>query len=159
MTLVQITHYTNPNYTDHPQANIHWIHCDCIETFFIVQDIFEQLALALKSRVCPEIFHCIGYIFHHSGFLSNLCFPWKTEFGLKIFAVLNILFTFTIFEQLSFALINRAFPAFAILNIYFFIIQDFWATCACPENRVWLQNFQAGWLPPPSSYAYGYLQK
>ena len=30
--------------------------------FFIIQD-FEQLVLALKKRVCPEIFHCIEYIF------------------------------------------------------------------------------------------------
>jgi len=41
--------------------------------------IFDQLAFALKNRVCPELFHCI-----------------------EIFG----------------------------------IIQEFWATCTCPENRV-----------------------
>jgi len=45
---------------------------------FISFRIFEQLALALK-----------------------------TEFALKIFTVLNILFTFRIFEQLALALKNR----------------------------------------------------
>jgi len=28
------------------------------------------------------------------------------------------------------------------LNIYIFTIQDFWATCACPENRVCPEIFQ-----------------
>jgi len=32
-TLVQITQCTSPNYTDHPQVNIH-----CIENIFTVQD-------------------------------------------------------------------------------------------------------------------------
>jgi len=37
------------------------------------------------------------------------------------------------------------------------MIQDFWTTCACPENRVWPENFQArGGGRPPASYAYGY---
>jgi len=40
--------------------------------------IFEQLVLALKHS-CPEIFHCIEYTFYHSGFLSNLRLPCKTE--------------------------------------------------------------------------------
>jgi len=30
--------------------------------------IFEQLALALKNRVCPEIFHCIEYVFYIQEF-------------------------------------------------------------------------------------------
>jgi len=30
------------------------------------------------------------------------------------------------------------------------MIQDFWGTCGCPENRVYPENFQArGGLPPP----------
>ena len=78
--------------------NIHWIHC--IENFFTVQ-VFEQLALALK-----------------------------TEFALKFFTV---------------------------LNIYFFIFPDFWATCACPENRVCPEIFQAGGRPPPHPPSYAYV--
>jgi len=65
--------------------------------------IFEQLALALKNRVCPEKQSC-PEIFHCSEI--------------------------------------------------FFIIQDFWATCACPENRVCPENFKdkgaaAPHDPPP----------
>jgi len=53
------------------------------------------------------------------------------------------LFTFRIFEQLALAIMNRlALKVFTYWNI--FIIQDFWATCACPENRVWPKIFQAG---------------
>jgi len=56
----------------------------------------------------PQVdIHCIKF-FHRSRFLSNLRLPWKNRVALKFFTVLNILF----------------------------IIQDFWATCACPENRV-----------------------
>ena len=69
--------------------------------------IFQQLALALRNRVCPEIFHCIEYtsyiqdflaicaclekqcavnslhliyFFYHSGFLNNLRLPWNRVF-------------------------------------------------------------------------------
>ena len=48
--------------------------------FFTVLNItftfrsFEQLALALKKQSCPENFRCI-----HSGVLSSLRLPWKTE--------------------------------------------------------------------------------
>jgi len=34
--MVQIKHYTRSNHTDHPQVNIHWIHC--IQNLFNVQD-------------------------------------------------------------------------------------------------------------------------
>jgi len=52
--------------------------------------IFEKLALALKNRVCPKIFHCIEYIFYHSGFLSNSALALKKIVALKFFTVLNI---------------------------------------------------------------------
>jgi len=52
----------------------------CIEIFFIIQ-IFEQLALALRNRVCPEL------------------------------TVLNIYFlSLSIFEQLALALKARVYP-------------------------------------------------
>ena len=140
--MVQITHYTSPNCTDHPQVNVH-----CIE------------------------------IFSRSGFASNLRLrlPWNTKISLKIVTVLNKFFTFRIFEELALALQNRVCPEFTVLNIYFyhseflsnlrlpwktatlkiftvlkniFIIQDFWATCACPENRVCPEILQDGGLPP-----------
>ena len=73
--------------------------------------IFEQLALALKNRLCPELtvlnipifitqyfwascacpekhelprnFSRYWNIFYHSGFLSNLRLPWKTDCALN----------------------------------------------------------------------------
>ena len=57
----------------------------------------------------------------------------KNRVAQKIFALWNILFTFRIFEQLALDLKNRGCPEFTLLNV-FFIIQVFWATCACPEN-------------------------
>jgi len=50
--------------------------------------------------------------------------------------------SFRIFEQLALAQKNRfALEFFTVLK-YFFIIQDFWATSACPENRVCHEIFQ-----------------
>jgi len=39
-------------------------------------------------------------IFYHSEFLNNLRLPWKTEFALNFFTVLNILLTFKILSNL-----------------------------------------------------------
>jgi len=45
-TLVQITHYTSPNYTDHPK----WIYIEyTVFKIFALFRIFKQLALALKN--------------------------------------------------------------------------------------------------------------
>jgi len=130
-TLLQITNYTSPNYTDRPQMNIHciekfftvhdfWATCACPEKnrvalkiftvannvlfafricnnfrltckqsfpwnfslywiYFLLFRIFQERRLPWKKQSCPEIFHCIEYTFFHSGFLSNLRLPWKTE--------------------------------------------------------------------------------
>jgi len=97
--------------------------------------IFEQLTLALKkqicpenfycieyrpyflhsgflitcacpeNRVCPEIFHSTEYTFNHSGFLNNFALSLKGQ-SCPEFTVLNIFFTFGIFEQLALALKN-----------------------------------------------------
>ena len=86
--------------------------------------IFEQLALALKNRGCPE------------------------------FIVLNMYFLLSrIFEQLALALKNRVWPGiFRCIEYVLFIIQDFWATRACPK----IIQTRGGGRPPrnPASYAY-----
>ena len=96
--------------------------------------------LTLKNRVCREIFHCIEYIFYHSGSLSNLRLCWKTEFALKFFTVgpIEYTFTFRIFEQLALVLKNRVCLEIFHCRAYwvYFYIQDLWATCACPKNSV-----------------------
>ena len=80
----------------------------------------------------PEIFHCIE-IFLSFRILSNLRLPWKQDLHW-IHCIEYIFLSFRIFEQLALALKT----GFALNSLYWnmFIIQDFWATCACPENRV-----------------------
>ena len=125
-----------------------WATCSCLENrvcpeftvlniHFLSIRIFEQLALALKNTSCSEMFHCIEiflsfrifeqlalalkaglalnslywiYIFYHSGFLSRLGLPWKQSLPWNVSLYWNI-----------------------------FIIQDFWATCACPESRTCIE--------------------
>ena len=121
----------------------------------------NNLRLPWKTEL-PRNFHCWIY-FLHSGVLSNLRMLWKTEGVLNIyfllfrifeqlalvlknrvtlefFTVLNILFAFRIFEELALALKIRVCPEYI-----FFIIQEFWATCACPEKELpW--NFSLYWI-------------
>jgi len=79
--------------------------------FFVIQN-FEQLALALKNRVCSELFHCVEIFLIFQDFWATLYFSKKTVFPW-IFHCIEI----------------------------FVIFQDFWATCACPENRVCPETF------------------
>ena len=133
--------------------NIHYI-----ENF----TTFEQLAFALKNRVLPENFQCIEYVFHiikaiwatcscpektfalkislywisfsHSGVLINWRLPWKTKFPWKFY-----------------------------LHWIYFSHSKFWATSACPENRVFLKIFKPGGAaaspnpPPPTPMGVAYL--
>ena len=157
----------------------------------------RKFPLNLKNRVCPEIFHRIEYTFHHlnfwvtcacpekkrmpwnfsldwihffhSGFLSKFSIGQKNSVCPEFFTVLNILFTFLVFEQLSLHLTNRVCPDFSLYWIsflhsgvmsnfalalknrvcpeffhsikYIFYIQDFWATCAWPEKQSVTWNF------------------
>jgi len=42
--------------------------------------IFEQLALVLKKKVCPEIFHCIEYSFYIQEFWATCTCPENRVF-------------------------------------------------------------------------------
>ena len=104
-----------------------WIHC--IEyIFFIIQDFWATCACP-ENRVALKFFIVLKYFLSFKIF-EQLAFALKTDFALN--PILNIYFlSFRIFEQLALALKNR-------VALKFFIIKDFWATCACPENRVFL---------------------
>jgi len=158
MTLVQITNYTSPNYTDRLQVNIH-----CIENFFTVR-FLSNLRLPWKNRVAlkfftvlnirftlrilttcacpenrvsPEIFHCIEYIFYHSGFLSNFVLALKNRVALEFFTVLNLLFTFRSFEQLACACPEKqSCFEFTVLIIYFLSFRIFEQLALGLKNRV-----------------------
>ena len=148
-----------------------------LNVFLILQN-FEQLALALKNRVCPENFHCIEITI-----FEELALALKTEFFLKYFTVLNIVyiqdfwatcacpekksvhwihciehlfFIIQNFKQPALGLKNRICPEIFYCIEIFLIFQDFWATWACPENRVCPEFFKpGGGRPPPASYATG----
>jgi len=96
---------------------------------------------ALKNRVCPEIFHCIG-IFVFFRIFEELALAPKTEFVMKYFAVFTIQFTFRIFEQLLLALKNRVCPEFTVLNV-FFILQNFEQLALPLKNMFALNIFTA----------------
>ena len=67
--------------------------------------------------------------------------PRKTEFVLEYFTVLNILFTFRIFEQLALALKNRGCPEFTMVNMYFLSFRIFEQLALALKNRVALEFF------------------
>jgi len=68
--------------------------------------------IALKRRVCPEIFHCFEYTF-----------------------------TFGSFEQLALALKNRVCPEFTVLTIYFLSFRIFEQLALSLKNRFALKFF------------------
>ena len=115
----------------HEKQSVPWIHC--IEyIFFIIQDFWATCA-CLEKQSCPEIFHCIEIFFIIQDFWATYTCPESRV--CPEFTVLNVYFlSFRIFEQIALALKNTSCPDTLYWNI--FIIQDFWATCACPENKV-----------------------
>ena len=64
------------------KQSVSWIHC--IEYIFLILIIqnFEQLALALKNRVCPETFHCVEISFIFQDFWGICACP---ENGVQTF--------------------------------------------------------------------------
>ena len=112
---------------------------------FYIQEFWATCACPEKLRV-PWI-HSAEYTFNYSGFLSYLCLPWKTELpryvslygiyflhseflsnlhalalknrvALIFFTVLNLLFTFRIFEQLVLALKKKVPWNLSLCGIY-----------------------------------------
>jgi len=89
------------------------------------------------NRLSPDIFHCIEYSFYYSWFLSNgACPEKKNRVAQQFFAILNILFSFRIFEQLALALKYRGCPEYTVLNIYFVLFRIFEQLAFALKNRV-----------------------
>ena len=75
---------------------------------FFTFRIFEQLALALKNRGCPE------FTIVNMYFLSFRIFE-QLALALELFTVLNMYFlSFRIFEQLALGLKNRVALIFSL---------------------------------------------
>jgi len=79
-------------------------------------------------------------IFYHSGFLSNLRLPWKQSCP-EIFDFIEMFFIIQDFWATCAFPENRVYPEISHCIAHTFYIQDFWATWACCENRVDLKLF------------------
>jgi len=91
---------------------------------FLSFRICEQPALALKNRVCPEIFTVLNVLFTFRIF-EQLALALKNRGALEFFTVLKHILSLRIFEQPALALKNRVCPGiFHCIEIYN-IIQDF----------------------------------
>jgi len=117
----------------------------CIEhAFFITQDFWATSACPEKQS-CPEIFLLYGTYFLQPEFLNNLRLPWKTE------GALNSLYWMYFFIIQDFWVTcacpeKQRVPWIQYIECILFIIQDFWATCACPEKQRVPWNFSLSWI-------------
>ena len=113
--------------------DLHWIHS--IEyIFLIIEDFWATCTCSEKHELPWNVSLYWIYIFHHSGFLSNLRLPWKTRVALISFSELKYFYHSRFLSNLRLPWkIRVALKCSLYWNI--FIIQDLWATCACPESR------------------------
>ena len=129
-----------------------WATCACPESrtcieftvlnmYFLSFRIFEQLALALKNTSCPDIFHCIE-IFSSFSIFEQLALALKAGLTLNLLHWLYIFYHSVFLSNLRLSW-KQSLPWIHCIEYIFFIIQDFWATCSCPENRVCHEIFQA----------------
>jgi len=130
-----------------------WATCACPENrvpwnfslywiFFLHSGCLSNLRLPWKQSALK---------FSLSGFLSNLSLPWKTEYSLKFFTVLNILFTFRIFEQHALALKTEcALKFFTVLNILF-AFRIFEQLLLALKTECALNFSSLGGRPPPTN--------
>ena len=105
---------------------------------------------ALKNRVCRKIFHCIGYIFYHSGF-EQLALALKNRVCLEIFHWIGYIFAFSIFEQLALALKNRFALEFFTALKYISLFRIFEEFAVALKTEFALKLFRPGRAanPPP----------
>ena len=103
---------------------------------FIIQDFWATLCFPWKTEL-PWNFSLYWNILYHSGFLSNLRLPWKTELPRNV-SLYGIYFLHSKFliNLHALALKNKVAPIFfTVFEHVYFIIQNFWTTCACPEKQ------------------------
>jgi len=100
--------------------------------YFIVLN-FEQLALVLKNRVCPESFPCIEYIFYIQDIWATCACPEKQS--VPWICIEYIFFIIQNFEQLCAFPEKQSLPWKFSLHRNIFYHLEFWTTCACPEKE------------------------
>jgi len=85
------------------------VNIHCIENFFTVHDFSATCPCPDETEFALKIFTVLNILFTFRIF-QQLALALKTEFALKIYTVLNTIFTLMIFERLVLALINRVCP-------------------------------------------------
>ena len=121
-----------------------------LNMFFIIQDL-RNLRLPWKTECALKFFTGLN-IFLHSVFLSNLRLPWKKICPEISHCIEYIFFIIQDFEQLALTLKNKVCPGIFHCIEIFCAILDFWATCACPENEFALKLCKPGrWPPSPTT--------
>ena len=93
-TLLQITHYTRPNYTDRPQVNI-----NCIEHFFTVHYFWATCACPEKNRVALKIFTVVNNVLFTFRICNNFRLTCKQSFPWNFSLYWIYFLLFRIFEQ------------------------------------------------------------
>ena len=116
---------------------------DCIENFFTVQDFWETCACPEKQGL-PWKFSLYWIYLLHSGFLSNLHLPWKTECALNSLHWIYIFYHSRFLSNLRLPWKQSCFAFFHCIEI-FDISQDFWSTCVCPEKQSLPWTFSLYW--------------
>ena len=96
--------------------------------------VLSNLPLPWKNRVALKIFTVLDILFTFRIF-NNLCLPWKQSFPWNFTLYWIYFLPFRIFEQLCAFPEKQRVPWIHSTDNIFFIIQDFWATCACPEKQ------------------------
>jgi len=118
--------------------------------------------LAQIKRIASMWIHTVSKFFHRSRFLRNLRLPWNFSLYWIYFLHSGFLTTcaspensfpwnFSLYwiyfyhsrflSNFALALNNRVAQKFFTLLNTLFYIQDFWATCACPEEQSAPWNF------------------
>jgi len=96
--------------------------------------IFEQLALALKKSVALKIFTVVNILFTFSIF-NNFRLPWKQSFPWNFSLYWIYFLLFRIFEQRRLPWKKTELSRNFHCIEYAFYIQEFWATCVCPVKQ------------------------
>ena len=128
-----------------------------LNIFFAVQDIWATCDCPVKQSL-PWNFSLYCVYFYFQELWATCTCPEKQSVPW-IHCIECIFLSFRIFEQLTLAL-KTEFVLKSLYWMYIFIIQDFWATCACPEKQscpeifncieiyVIIQDFWATWACP-----------
>jgi len=140
------------------KTELPWNFSLCWNIFYL-SELLSNLCLPWKTECALNSLYWI-YIFNHSefrttcacpgkqslpwnfslhwnicyllGFLRNLRLPWKQSLSWN--------FTLYLIYFLHLGCLSRICPDIFHCIKYSFYIQDVWATCVCPENRVCLNS-------------------